>query len=257
MEHERKSSDVIHAGQAFRATERAMARAASITHEDLKQGLNTLATLASIAPFVGVLGTVWAISCDTFLGLGTEKSTGVAMVAKGISRACVPTAIGLIVGLQSLWAYKYLRGRLAEYDRDIVGASLSLVNQLALHFPRPRPASPIEGVSHSLPYLEAYSPDLSADRKYKRRTALVTFTLVLVAWCLQVLAYFNLDAIPLNSAMSAGVRTVVVTFCCSCFPAYAVWVGLLHRKTTAVALIAAALCLSWCAAGLFFPAIRF
>lgn len=257
MEHERKASDVLYAAQVFRATERAMGRAASVAHEDLKQGLNTLATIASIAPFVGMLGTLWAIGFDTFFGLGTEKSTALAMVAEGISRACVPTALGLLVGLQSLWAYRYLRGRLADFDREMADAPLSLVNQLALHFGRFRPASPIEGVGHSLPYLEAYSPDLDADRKYERHTALVALTLVLVAWCVQVVAYFERDAVPLNSAMSAGVRSVVITFCCSCLPAYAVWVDLLHRKTTGVALIAAALCLSWCAAGLFFPAIRF
>jgi hypothetical protein len=257
MEHERRASDVLYAEQVFRATERGMERAASVAHEDLKQGLNTLATIASIGPFVGMLGTLWAIGFDTFFGLGTNKSTGLAMVANGISRACVPTALGLLVGLQSLWACRYLRGRLADFDREMADASLSLINQLALHFGRLRPASPIGGASHSLPYLEAYSPDLGADRKYKRRLALAALTLVLVAWCVQVVAYFELGAIPLGSAMSAGVRSVVATFCCSCLPAYAVWVDLLHRKTTGVALIAAAVCLSWCAAGLFFPAIRF
>lgn len=257
MVNERKASDVLYAARVFRATERAMGRAASVAHEDLKQGLNTLATIASIAPFVGMLGTLWAIGFDTFFGLGTDKYTALAMVAKGISRACVPTALGLLVGLQSFWAYSYLRDRLADFDREMADAPLSLVNQLALHFGRLRPANPIEGVSHSLPYLEAYSLGLGADRKYERRTALIALMLVLVAWCVQVVAYFGLDAVPLNSAMSAGVRSVVVTFCCSCLPAYAVWVGLLHRKTTGVALIAAALCLSWCAAGLFFPAIRF
>jgi hypothetical protein len=234
-----------------------MGRAASVAHEDLKQGLNTLATIASIAPFVGILGTLWAIGFDTFFGLGTEKSTALGMVAEGISRACVPSALGLLVGLQSLWAYRYLRGRLADFDREMADAPLSLINQLAPHFGRLRPASPIEGVGHSLPYLEAYSPDLDADRKHERRTALVALTLVLVAWCVQVVAYFELDAVALSSAISAGVRSVVVKFCCSCLPAYAVWVDLLHRKTTGVALIAAALCLSWCAAGLFFPAVRF
>jgi len=98
MEHERKASEFLYAAQVFRTTERAMGRAASLAHEDLRQGLNTLATLASIAPFVGMLGTLWAIGFDTFVGLGSARSTGLAMVAEGISRACVPTALGLLVG---------------------------------------------------------------------------------------------------------------------------------------------------------------
>ncbi len=257
MERDRKASDVPYTEQVFRATERAMGRAASVAHEDLKQGLNTLATITSIAPFIGILGTLWAIGFDTFRSIGTDRYTALAMVAEGISRACVPTALGLLVGLQSLWGYRYLRGSLADFDREMADTSLSLMNQLARNPVRLRPSSPIEGVSHSLPYLEAYSPDLGADRRYKRRTALLALTLLLVAWCVQVVAYFKLDALLLNSAMSAGIRSVVITFCCSCFPAYAVWVDVLHRKPTGVALAAAALCLSWCAAGLFFPALRF
>ena len=257
MERDRKASDGLYAGQVFRATRRAMGRAASAAHEDLKQGLNTLATITSIAPFVGILGTLWAIGFDTFRAIGTDRYTALAVVAEGISRACVPTALGLLVGLQSLWGYRYLRGRLTDFDREMADTSLSLVNQLAPHLGRLRPASPIAGVSYLLPYLEAYSPDLGADRRYKRRTALVALTLLLVAWCVSVGAYFKYDALPLNWAMSAGVRFIIITFCCSCLPAYAVWVDLLHRKATGVALIAAALCLSWCAAALFFPALRF
>ena len=140
MEHDQQASDVLYTEQVFRATEMAMERAGSAAHENLKQGLNTLATITSIAPFVGMLGTLWAIGFDTFFGLGTEKFAVLAMVAEGISRAGVPTALELLVGLQSLWAYMYLRGRLADFDREMADAPLSLVNQLALFFGRLRPA---------------------------------------------------------------------------------------------------------------------
>jgi biopolymer transport protein TolQ len=134
MKHERKVANVRYTGQVFRATERAMERAASVAQEDFKRGLNNLATIASIAPFVGMLGTLWAIGFDTFRGIGTDKYTALAMNAEGISRACVPTALGLFVGLQSLWAYKYLLGRLAHFDSEMADASLSLINHLSLHF---------------------------------------------------------------------------------------------------------------------------
>jgi hypothetical protein len=257
MAHGQPESDVLYTKQVYRETERAMERAASAVHDDLKHGLNTLATITCIAPFIGVLGTVWAIAGDTFFGLGTDRYTALAMVARGLSRACVPTALGLLVGLHSLWAYRYLQGRLADFDREMAEAPLSLINQLALAFGRLRPPCSIEGIGHPLPYLEAYSSDLSADKKYKRRTALITLSLVTVAWCLQVVVYFQFDAVPLQSAISAGVRSIGVIFCCACFPAYAVWVDLLHRKATGVVLLAAVLCLFWCAIGLFFHAVRF
>lgn len=166
MEHDRTASE---AAQVFRATERAMGRAASLVHEDLKQGLNTLATIASIAPLVGTLGTVWAIGFDAFLPVGTERATVLAMDAMGVARACVPTALGLLVGLQSLWIYKYLQGKLANFDLEMTEASLGSVNRLTLYFNRLHPSSPIEGVSHSLPYLESYSPESETDRKYRHR----------------------------------------------------------------------------------------
>lgn len=252
-----KASDALYAKQVLRATERAMECAAAVAHEDLKQGLNTLATITCIAPLVGMLGTSWELLFDTFRGIGTDRYTGLAMVAEGISLALVPTALGLLVGLLSLWGYRYFRGRLEDFDLEMANTSLALVNQLSRHFGRLRPSSPIEGVSHSLSYLAAYSPDLGAEQRNKRRTASVAVALVLVAWCVQVVAYFELDAVPLNSALSAGVRSVAIMFCFSCLPAYAVWVDLLHRKPTGVALIGAALCLSWCVVGVFFPALRF
>jgi hypothetical protein len=257
MGRDQQSGDALYARQVLQATERAMECAAAVSHEDLKHGLNTLATITCIAPLVGMLGTSWALLFDTFRGIGTDRYTVLAMDAEGISRALVPTALGLLAGLLSLWGYRYFRDRLADFDLEMANTSLALVNQLSLHLGRLRTAGPIESVSRSLPYLEAYSPDLDAERRYERRAASAAVTLVLVAWCVQVIAYFELDAIPLNSALSAGVRSVAIVFCFSCLPAYAVWVDFLHRKPTRVALIGAALCLFWCAIGLFFPALRF
>jgi biopolymer transport protein ExbB/TolQ len=144
MEDDRKTVNVLYAKQVLRASERAMGRAASLAHEDLKHGLNTLATNTCIATFAGILGTVWAIAFDTFLGFDGPRSTGLALVAEGISRACVPAAFGIVVGLQSLWAYRYLRNRLTDFDREMANASLSLVNQLALHLDRLRSAEPMQ-----------------------------------------------------------------------------------------------------------------
>ena len=115
METDPHPTDVLYAKQVIRATERAMGRAAVAAHEDLKHGLNTLATITSIAPFAGIFGTVWGITFDAFRPLGTDKATGMAMCAEGLSRACVPMALGLLVGLQSLWCYRYFRGRLADF----------------------------------------------------------------------------------------------------------------------------------------------
>jgi hypothetical protein len=257
MESDPQPTEGVYAKQVIRATERAMSRAAVAAHEDLKHGLTTLATITSLAPFLGVFGTVWAIGFDTFRGIGMEKSAAMAAVAEGLSRACLPAALGLLVGLQSLWCYRYFRDRLVEFDHEMENASLRLVNQLTLQLGRLSPAGPPEPINRSLPYLEAYSVIAGEDRRCRRHSALAAVALLAVAWCIQMVGYFDYDALPLDSAMRTAFRSVLIIFCCSCLPAYAVWVDLLHRKSAGLALVAATLCLSWCAAGLLFPVLRF
>jgi hypothetical protein len=230
-----------------------MGRAAVSAHVDLKHGLNTLATLTSIAPFVGIFGTVRAIGFDTFLGLGNERSTGLAIVAERISMACVPAALGLLVGLHSLWCYNYCRCRLAELDHEMENESLQVVNHLTRQVGRLHSGR----VDRPLPFLEAYSVMAGEDRRGWRRSMWAAVALLAFAWGIQVIGYFDDDALPIDSAMRAAFRSVSITVCCCSVPAYAIWVDFLHRKSTGLPWVAAVFCLSWCAAGLLFPVLRF
>ena len=96
MGRDLKALGVLYAKQLIGATERTMERVAVAAHEELKRGLNPLATVTSIAPFIGILGTVWTIVFDTFFGLGNSKLNGLVAVAEGLSRACLPSALGLV-----------------------------------------------------------------------------------------------------------------------------------------------------------------
>lgn len=109
---------------------RAAERTAGLVHEELKLGLSSLATVASTAPLVGLLGTVIGI-VNAFQPIGTEKTTAMANVAGRLSDACVPTEMGLLVGLASLYGYKYLSGRLDAIDREMTNAMLKLTNHLS------------------------------------------------------------------------------------------------------------------------------
>ena len=257
MQPDPQQSGVVHARLVLRATEQAMAGAATVVHEDLKHGLNTLATLTCVAPLLGLFGTVCGISFDTFHGIGTDRYTALAAIAEGLSAACVPAALGLLVALQSLWCYKYFRGRLTEFDREMENESLALLNQLQFHLRRVGPTARTTSISQSFPFLEKYSAVANADRRCWRRSTLAATPLLALAWGIEFVCYLNLDFVPLGSALIAACRSVLIMFCCSCLPAYAVWVDLMHRKTTGLAAIAAALCLAWCAAGLVFPVLRF
>jgi biopolymer transport protein ExbB/TolQ len=144
-----------------------MERAAVAVHQDLERSLNPLANVTSIGLFIGILGTVWAIAFDTFVGVGIDKLTGLAVVAEGLSRACFPSALGLAVGLQSLWWYSYFRGRLDEFDLDMKGESLRLLNQLTLRLGTASLVGRIDPFNSSVPCLERYRVTAPADRRFR------------------------------------------------------------------------------------------
>ncbi len=252
-----RSIDTLYAEQAIQATERAMARAAVGVHEDLRRGLGTLATITSLAPFVGLLGTVYGIMFDTFRGVGSEKSAILAALAEALSLALVPAALGILVGLQSLWCSRFFRGRLSDLDQEMRNQALMLVNLLKPRLGRIGPSASAESTNESPPFLEAYSARASEDQRCWRRSALSAAVLLTIACGVQLAGYLYYDSLPLHSAMLSSGRYVLITFCCSCLPAYAVWVDLLHRRTAGLTPLAAALALCWCTAGLVFPDLRF
>ncbi len=77
---------------------------------ELERYINSLGTIASIAPFMGLLGTVLGM-IQMFSGVGTQGIGDPALVANGIAQALITTAAGLIVAIPSLMFYRYFRAR--------------------------------------------------------------------------------------------------------------------------------------------------
>jgi biopolymer transport protein ExbB len=77
---------------------------------ELRRGLWILGTIGSLAPFIGLFGTVWGI-LKSFHDMATQGSGGFAVVAAGISEALVATAAGLLVAIIALAAYNWLQVR--------------------------------------------------------------------------------------------------------------------------------------------------
>ena len=90
-------------------------------HEQLKRGLNGLATIGATAPFVGLFGTVIGI-INSFRGAGATRATIISSTAGGISEALVTTGLGLLVAVPSVWAYNYLTGRMEFFDMETKNA---------------------------------------------------------------------------------------------------------------------------------------
>jgi biopolymer transport protein TolQ len=72
--------------------------------EDLEQHLTLFASVGSLAPYVGLFGTVWGIMAS-FQALGQAQQATIAMVAPGISEALVATALGLFTAIPAVVAF--------------------------------------------------------------------------------------------------------------------------------------------------------
>ncbi|MBF0374261.1 MAG: MotA/TolQ/ExbB proton channel family protein [Alphaproteobacteria bacterium] len=96
----------------------------------LESGLPLLATIGNVAPFVGLLGTVWGI-VHALRALGGAEAVNMAMVAGPVAEALVATAAGLFAAIPAVVAYNHLLRRLS-----IVALAMEGNAQRILHPPR-------------------------------------------------------------------------------------------------------------------------
>jgi len=104
--HQKNASkdEVIH------GTERILRVALSRQQTHLEKGTPTLASIGSVAPYVGLFGTVWGIM-NSFLGLSMTQQATLATVAPGIAEALIATAIGLFAAIPAVLAYNRYSAR--------------------------------------------------------------------------------------------------------------------------------------------------
>jgi biopolymer transport protein ExbB len=88
-------------------TRREVARKSEAVSAEVRRGMSVLASVGSVAPFVGLLGTVIGI-ISAFQGIAAEGSGGLGAVSAGIAEALIVTAIGLIVAIPSVLAFNFL-----------------------------------------------------------------------------------------------------------------------------------------------------
>ena len=95
---------------AVELARRELARQADAVSADVRRGMSVLASVGSVAPFVGLLGTVVGI-ISAFQGIAAEGSGGLGAVSAGIAEALIVTAIGLVVAIPSVLAFNFLSSR--------------------------------------------------------------------------------------------------------------------------------------------------
>lgn len=114
---------------------RALERQALREVQSMKRGISTLATVASTAPFVGLLGTVMGI-VTAFEQMAASGSGGLATVSAGIAEALITTAFGLLVAIPAVMAFNYLQGWVDARAADLAESSNEMLDAMARHLDR-------------------------------------------------------------------------------------------------------------------------
>ncbi len=109
----------------------------------LERYLNTLGTIASAAPLLGLLGTVIGMM-RMFLGILDHGIGDMTQLAGGIGQALVTTAAGICVAIPALVFHRYFRGLVTAYTIEMERQAMALIDTLDnIAQPAPPPASPV------------------------------------------------------------------------------------------------------------------
>jgi len=109
------------------AVDRALLRASTVELGKLEKRVTFLATIASVAPFIGLFGTVWGIM-NAFLKIGASGATNLATVGPGISEALIATAIGLFAAIPAVLFYNHFTTQVKGFAAQMDDFSLEFLN---------------------------------------------------------------------------------------------------------------------------------
>lgn len=109
-----------------RAARRAIGRAVA----ELERGMATLGTISSVAPFIGLFGTVIGVM-RAFKDLASAAGAGPGLVAVGISEALVCTAAGLLVAIPAVAAFNHFNQKIADFSEELGWMSEEVLDSLS------------------------------------------------------------------------------------------------------------------------------
>jgi len=110
---EQHPAESVGAAARFELVQRAMDRAADEATNQLERHVGFLATTGSVAPFIGLMGTVWGVMVS-FVNIGAQGSATLVVVAPGIAEALIATIAGLAAAIPSVIGYNHCLGKLRE-----------------------------------------------------------------------------------------------------------------------------------------------
>lgn len=112
-------------------SEIAMSTVISDERLELEKNLPIISTIAVVAPFIGLFGTVVGIM-STFSAVAEKGQAGVAVVSAGVAEALVATAAGLFVAITSVVFFNYFKARIGRIIAEMTGAASRLSEMMEL-----------------------------------------------------------------------------------------------------------------------------
>lgn len=100
--------------------------ASGAVRDQLGRFVPTLATIGSVSPLIGLLGTVLGV-IEAFLGIATKGSGNIGAVAPGVAEALIATAAALSVAIPAVFGYNIFAHRLNRFDGELDGFGSELV----------------------------------------------------------------------------------------------------------------------------------
>ena len=113
--------------KSLTAVDRALLRASTSELNKLEKRVTFLATIASVAPFIGLFGTVWGIM-NAFSRIGLTGSTNLATVGPGIADALIATAAGLFAAIPAVLFYNHFTTQVKGFASAMDDFSLEFLN---------------------------------------------------------------------------------------------------------------------------------
>jgi biopolymer transport protein ExbB/TolQ len=137
-----RARELVSAKQSVEIANRGASGAANLMYRHLGQGMSTLKTIATTAPFIGLIGTAIRL-LDWFGGSEGNGYFHIFLICRITAESLVTTAIGLIVGILAIWWFNLRTNQLGRFIGEREIASLHLMKHLEQHVAREnRRASP-------------------------------------------------------------------------------------------------------------------
>ncbi len=99
----------------------------------VEHGMGIIATVVTLSPMLGLLGTVWGV-LDAFAAMGEQGTASLAALAPSIASALVTTVVGLLIAIPGVIAFSRMNATIRNVTSDMEGFADELIGRVACEY---------------------------------------------------------------------------------------------------------------------------